>query len=723
MITLYPPILNNIPAFTKAGIHLTYQIPSVNNINNIASVLVLIRKQKNNQLIHSENVPINDKGTILISDSELFNQLVAGDFIKIQLRFIGVDNKQSELSNVSVSKYLEQEPEIYITNLKNNAIINASGYLFYGQMNIENSIGERPELYQFTLYDENGIMLEESGWITHDSSKSDQWVFDTALEDNTFYQVGYQVQTQNGYLVQEKFYNFMQKDIAAAEESSLQISAVSAQNITLTLSSINPLSNWFVIRRKKDDGAWKDIKYIYIFRPEDQAQDGKYYFTYVDHDVEFGSCYQYTINKEFHDGKRVEYARTSEPLIPDFEHTYLYRDGKQFCLMYNPQISQWNSTVIDSEIQTLGRRYPVIIRNGTVKYKKFNISGTISVLSDDEKEFFDTNVKLYGKAEVNHSIKNIYNEREFRELVNDWLTDGEFKLFKSPTEHNAIVYCQNVQITPNRTLGRLIADVSMTLIEVVDYTVANVDKYGIEPIGYYDINALQDQLIFGQLLDVYDIGDDLWDKIRKQVEGEDASNNYNMLQALKEIKIYTNPQNEFSINGSTIVIPVSNFYQAEDVNQLVFTRGRTRANDKATIEVQYIGVVKTENYDDYSRDEYIAVGRDTRQIIVTDPVIIDENEPSQDNSPFEVNLLQPFIEEYSGIGTPEFMPGTMIDLRVEAYPGTKISLNNQDNQEIVIGHTYVYQVEVSADSLSLSIISSQGTVYIKYYCTYGVKTP
>jgi hypothetical protein len=35
---------------------------------------------------------------------------------------------------------------------------------------------------------------------------------------------------------------------------------------------------------------------------------------------------------------------------------------------------------------------------------------------------------------------NIYNERQYREKIEQFLTNGKAKLFKSPTEGNMLVY-------------------------------------------------------------------------------------------------------------------------------------------------------------------------------------------------------------------------------------------------------------------------------------------
>ena len=74
------------------------------------------------------------------------------------------------------------------------------------------------------------------------------------------------------------------------------------------------------------------------------------------------------------------------------------------------------------------------------------------------------------------SDENRYKERLFREAVLAWLTNGEPKYFRSPTEGNHIIRIMNVSLTPNDTLGRLIYSFSATGYEIDDNTYDNLVK-------------------------------------------------------------------------------------------------------------------------------------------------------------------------------------------------------------------------------------------------------
>jgi hypothetical protein len=70
-------------------------------------------------------------------------------------------------------------------------------------------------------------------------------------------------------------------------------------------------------------------------------------------------------------------------------------------------------------------------------------------------------------------------ERDFKIEVLNWLTNGEPKMFRSPTEGNYIVRLMNTSLSPNETLGRMLHTFSSTAYEIDDFTFANLRKYGI----------------------------------------------------------------------------------------------------------------------------------------------------------------------------------------------------------------------------------------------------
>jgi hypothetical protein len=66
---------------------------------------------------------------------------------------------------------------------------------------------------------------------------------------------------------------------------------------------------------------------------------------------------------------------------------------------------------------------------------------------------------------TNLTNNNIGIERKFKLTVLEWLTNGEFKLFRSPTEGNYVVRLMNTSLSPNDTLGRMLHTFSSTAYE------------------------------------------------------------------------------------------------------------------------------------------------------------------------------------------------------------------------------------------------------------------
>jgi hypothetical protein len=63
-------------------------------------------------------------------------------------------------------------------------------------------------------------------------------------------------------------------------------------------------------------------------------------------------------------------------------------DGSQLKIKYNPNISSFKNTILETKIDTIGGNFPFIFRNKKVKYKEMNISGLLSYLSDEDQLFY-----------------------------------------------------------------------------------------------------------------------------------------------------------------------------------------------------------------------------------------------------------------------------------------------------------------------------------------------
>jgi len=161
-------------------------------------------------------------------------------------------------------------------------------------------------------------------------------------------------------------------------------------------------------------------------------------------------------------------------------------------IQFNPKVSSFKNTLLESKLDTIGGRYPFIFRNGRTCYKEFPISGLISVLMDNDYSFrggnnipedFRLNSQNLSENEkssfsTNLTGENIANERNFKLEVLNWLTNGKPKLFKSPTEGNYIVRLLNTSLSPNDTLGRMLHTFSSTAYEIAEYSYENLVSFG-----------------------------------------------------------------------------------------------------------------------------------------------------------------------------------------------------------------------------------------------------
>ena len=222
------------------------------------------------------------------------------------------------------------------------------------------------------------------------------------------------------------------------------------------------------------------------------ATDIKANSQYIDKNIEHGSCYLYQII--YQDGTYDVWA----PKGVEFEHMYLSDAHNIYCLQFNPKVSSFKNAVVESKQTTIGGKYPVFMRNGHVSYKEFSLSALISflmnpknesgvqlitsdwlTLMDENQETLLTqhNLAVDSARITDLTSHNIYHERLFREDLLAWLTDGQPKFFRSPTEGNYIIRLTNVSMTPNDTLGRMIYTMNCTATEIAEVNQKNLIKY------------------------------------------------------------------------------------------------------------------------------------------------------------------------------------------------------------------------------------------------------
>lgn len=195
--------------------------------------------------------------------------------------------------------------------------------------------------------------------------------------------------------------------------------------------------------------------------------------------------------------KIIEGNKTA--FVAEYEDMYLSDNEVQLCIRFNPKVSSFKETVLESKVDTIGSQYPFFFRNSNVKYKEFPISGLISYNMDDDQTFFHlssaqesirpstphtTNQEKIFIKGTQLTSENIAYERQFKMKVLEWLNNGKPKVFRSPTEGNFIVRLMNVTLQPEDQLGRMIHSFSATAYEIDEYTIDNIKKHNCLFGGY-----------------------------------------------------------------------------------------------------------------------------------------------------------------------------------------------------------------------------------------------
>lgn len=185
----------------------------------------------------------------------------------------------------------------------------------------------------------------------------------------------------------------------------------------------------------------------------------------------------------------------TEPICVYYEDAFLVGNNKQLKIKYNPKINNLKRQLQESKVDTIGSKYPFIVRNGAVDYFSFPLGGLISYHMDDQKSFSSLGEENYN---FNLDNQNITQEREFRKQVEEFLTNGDYKFFKSPTEGIFLIALTGVSLSPEEALGRMIYSFSSTAYEIgeaslsncLDFNLVNSGKFvTLEDMGQKTVNG------------------------------------------------------------------------------------------------------------------------------------------------------------------------------------------------------------------------------------------
>lgn len=520
--------------------------------------------------------------------------------LKLQIRFANGASTHSEWSTVC---YLKQilRIDLVINNAKNGMLLTSESPIFYGSCNLNGST-EIQEKYRFILLDIFSGEQHDSGWLNHNINEPDSYVFPKLLNDFTNYKLTYSIRTKNSYEA-SVYANFLTSFYIIENDLELSIQAKNNfdnGSILLNIASEQDFIGNLMLRRtsnKSNYTIWEDLSYLSVLNEKANIQFEDFY-------VESGTTYKYGIQKININGYR-SYLVKSNTIKADFEDIFLVSNNCSIRIKYNPQVNNLKRNLLESKQDTIGNKYPFILKNGYSNYFSFTLGGLISYYAESNDNLRRETTKATNKNQYNEIIapilsehtldltnSNIYNERIYRNKIEEFLTNGQAKLFKSPTEGNMLIYLMQVSLTPKNELGRMLYSFTSTAYEIADSTmlsslaeleIYNKGKYllpsqmGTQLVPFSNIvSVAQKPNIYTQIKDALTI---------------DYPNCTRDISYIKSIHLYAGPGNTVtvSINGSRIVV-TENGYSLDNVLNITSLSVINTVGSNPTLEFSGIAV-------------------------------------------------------------------------------------------------------------------------------------
>lgn len=375
-------------------------------------------------------------------------------------------------------------------------------------ISIENDVraelSDKPPEHYHQKYSINGTIVE-------DPNDSPGWIVVHSERFLPYFRNGALVFTENPYT---KVAPLVMEDIVGTsifkeeEEGRVILKVINANGDQVRSG------NYCIRRADSRDNfqTWTDI-YMYVAKNIDIDNFPLIY----DYTIESGIWYKYGIQIVESNGDRGELEVITNPIMRNFNYSFLLgKDNQQLKLKFDNTMPNFKYQIYDSKTDPIGAKFTSIARNANTYYKTFPINGLIS-FNMDEAELFCNKRVIYNYTDIIELYKN-YNtdngieqydyiyEREFRNKVLEFLQDGEFKLFKSPTEGNIIIRLTEVSCVPNQTLGRLIYSFSATASEMDEPTMENYKTYGFYTVAPYESSFATYEVKLGQITGLISTG-------------------------------------------------------------------------------------------------------------------------------------------------------------------------------------------------------------------------
>lgn len=560
---LFPPgIEGKLPAFAGSLMKIPFVLNRAVGYVNVSGITAIIKTVQNNMIIGTtfSGYTTYDESTgnyyafidlgNYYSSTVQNGKIYPGQYYKVQLAFNDLSGQVGYYSSVGIIKCTTM-PVLTIPAAANNYYGSQEYVGVYSQAEDSQDKTEKIYSYKFDLRDGNDNLIATSGEQLHNSAMDtdtnqsvDSWSVRQNLTEGLPYYLTYTITTMNGLVASSQSYVIMQQETIDPEIPCQLMSNVDQENgcIQLYLRPYKKKTmngSYILARASSEDnyGSWSELyKFNYkrvMMEPRSAVTppsrwDINDMLIWEDFTVKQGVSYIYSIQaynanglfstRQFNteeildssyntnplpSGEYLTVFKTERlPLYVDFEDMFLFDGERQLKIRFNPKMSSFKSTVLETKVDTLGGKYPFIFRNGNVEYKEFPVSGLLSLISDPNEKFLKgIQNNLYATRQTGLSQDNLYldtwlvgdniaRERKFKMEVLTWLTNGKPKLFRSPTEGNFIVRLMNSSLSPNDTLGRMLHSFNSTAYEIAECTFENLQSLGFITTPYLGDNRI-----------------------------------------------------------------------------------------------------------------------------------------------------------------------------------------------------------------------------------------
>lgn len=410
----------------------------------------------------------------------------AGEYYKVQARFLSSNIQISQIEFKSkINEYVEDymsewstvclirpisKPSINlaafdaISNTK-QIFLQTSSLTLKGKLEFaDNDEIETLDSYKIWLYegDKSSVttsdeLIVETDWKFNSSYTLNEinCLIGYNLEDRLKYLLKVECVTSGGYIL-DKYYYFTPLLSTLAEIENIEAvvkndSEQGCNRVVIKSTDETTFSGFLVLKRaSNEDGfkIWTDLQCFYF-------SNEKVNISYKDFLIEHGMIYRYQLvieddrynrstpydilaHIEEKDNIRLIGHKADEQseievlngsalsIMGELDTMSLVgSDTEMLNIKFDPTVSNFQYTVVESKTDTLGGKYPFIRRNGDTYYRQFSIGGLITHFCEDydPREYSNANIKKldstrdfsedevlsYGDSLVEKRNKYVYN--------------------------------------------------------------------------------------------------------------------------------------------------------------------------------------------------------------------------------------------------------------------------------------------------------------------------